>query len=548
MKIDRKKIIVGTFVVVLILVAVWFFGILNKNEQDELINETKNLFPFGKILNNTGISNNGNQNTTGGYIDQETGEFIPEIEEVTGPRLRQITDFPTGGFAALIKKEDKEITDISINSTGESSQIIKTIKVNNPYVRYASIDDATIFESKLTPSSITKELIIQNYIPNTEHILFSKDGNNILFQYWNNEERTAETYLGLLTKKEFTIPACPYNFTKKITVGDENINVLNIHEFLNKNPQTRIAVTGINSPGNEASLATELTITAIKNFQSLYALDIDGQLGTSTQKKMLDLCNEEQTKIAKEKFDALETKYEISGSFLPQGITTISVKPSGDEFFYIQEDALGVVGVVRNFLTGVKKTVFQSPYTEWISQWNNENNIELTTKSSFEASGYSYYLDPKDGDYHKSFKQRRGLTTLTSPDNEKIFVQEVENENVKNSVYDRKSGISRNLSIQTFSEKCVWSDNSLFIYCAVPDTLAYGNEYPDMWYQGMETYNDSLWRINTISFQEEIIADIPSEYNENIDIFKIGVDRNAQYLYFIDKNTEYLWSYRLEDI
>ena len=69
---------------------------------------------------------------------------------------------------------------------------------------------------------------------------------------------------------------------------------------------------------------------------------------------MLEICNQQQLKEAKRIFEALETKYEISGFFLPQNITTVDIKPKGDEFFYIQEDKVGVVGIDNTHLGTLK--------------------------------------------------------------------------------------------------------------------------------------------------------------------------------------------------
>ena len=101
------------------------------------------------------------------------------------------------------------------------------------------------------------------------------------------------------------------------------------------------------------------------------------------------------------------------------------------------------------------------------------------------------------------------------------------------------------MSLQTLVEKCVWRPDSLSLYCGVPNSMAYGGEYPDVWYQGIESYTDSLWKINTRTFKEEVISDFVSEYNADLDIELINIDAEEEYLYFIDKKTEELWSYRI---
>ncbi len=543
----RKKIIIIVFIIVVTAVFLWFLGFLNKQEQKEVIKETKNLFPFGKVENKRKPLGQEIQQTEGEDNQQVVVEESEEEKIVAGPRLRQITDFPTGGFIPLVRTEDKEITDVIIDSEGVSNQIIKTIQVKNDYVRYSSIKNSSIFETRVTPSSLTQELLADNFIPNTEYAFFSRDGKHIAFQYWNRQERFAETYLSKIEKRTLDIKPCPYSFDKAIQVGDEGKYVLDLHTFLNKNKRTRVSISGINSPGNEGSVATEATITAIKNFQSLNGLDIDGQLGSATKKKMIEICDAYQKEEAEEKFNALKTKYKITGVFLPQNIISLDFSPLSDKIFYLQKDTVGTVGVIKGLNDKTKESIFESPYSEWLSQWNAKDNIQITTKASYQSNGYTYHLNPETGDFHKSFEGKQGLTTLVSPNGKRIFVHEIKGGSVKNSIYNTKTHKFKFINLQTFPEKCVWTPNSLYLYCAVPDTLAYDNQYPDVWYQGVEDYNDSLWKINAISGKVELVSDLFTEYNKGIDVFKIDIDRQSHYLYFIDKKTEFLWSYRLMD-
>lgn len=546
MKKNKKKIIITLFILLLLLAVLWFFLLLGKEKRDSLVKETQNLFPFGKI--ETGIFGKGDrQKTTEEGEIQETEE--KEIEErEAGPRLRLISNFPTGGFIPLTRIKDKEIIDISINSNGIKSEVNKIIQVKEEFVRYSAIKDSTFYESSVNPYKIKEELLIENYIPNTEQVIFSKNGENVILQYWDTTGGSIATYLSKIEKVELDISGCKYDFTKQIDVGDDGEHVLDIHMFLNENPKTQISATGINSPGNESSLAIQSTITAIKNFQSLNELDIDGKLGAATRKKMVDICDILQLRNAEEEFNELETKYTTSGFFLPQNITSITINPNGDGFFYLEKDSLGVVGIVRNFINNNKKTIFESPYYGWIINWNNEENIELTTKASYKSKGFTYGLNPNTEDYHKSFKEKDGLTTLASIDNTKILVHETAGSTIKNSIYDRDSHSFTSLFIQTFPEKCAWSKNSPNLYCAVPNSLAHGEKYPDKWYQGMESFNDSLWVINSATGEINLISDLTIDFSENIDVSKINIDEDENYLYFIDKKTEFLWSYRLLNV
>lgn len=542
---NKKKIIIIVFIALLLLAVIWFSLFLGKSKRNSIVEKTKNLFPFGQIETSIFKKETGQKQEQ--KQEQKTKEELI-VKKEAGPRLRLIADFPVGGFIPITRIKDKNIIDISVDSNGVKSEVNKTIQLKDDFVRYSAIKDSSFYESYINPYEIKQELLTENYIPNTEQSFFSKNGENVILQYWDNIDNSPATYLAKIKKIKVEVEDCPYDFTEQINIGDKGKKVLDLHKFLNENSRTQISPSGINSPGNESSVASQATITAIKNFQSLNELDIDGKLGQATQKKMVDVCNALQLKKAETKFKQLNTKYDTSGFFLPRDITAITINPDGNDFFYLEEDPTGVIGIIRNFKKNTKKTIFESPYYGWIVNWNNKENIELTTKASYKSDGFSYYLNPKTGDYHKSFKERKGLTTLTSPDNSNIFIHEISNNIVKNSIYNRKKHTFLDLYLQTFPEKCVWSKDSINLYCAVPNSLYYGGKYPDKWYKGLESFNDSLWRINGNTGEINLISNIEIDFDKKLDISKIGIDDDKNYLYFIDKKTEFLWSYRLLNV
>lgn len=547
MEINRKKIIIAVFIGFIIFLIAGFFFILSKQEQDDAIDSTTNLFPFGEVTPGDTRPDLGTQGTIGTNTEgtQDTQDtLIDPISQTETPRLRRISDFPTGGFTPVIRIEEKEVSDIEIDLDGNTLQTTRTVEIKNQFVRYSKIEDASVHETKVTPTSLVPEIVVDNFIPNAEIAHFNNQGDKVLFQYWNTEEQTPESYLASIEKIKLEVQACPFNF-EPISIDLDEPRIIGIHTFLNRNPQTRISREGVNSPGNENSRVTESTITAIKNFQSLFQLEIDGELGPSTREKMVELCDIEEKRLAEKAFNELERKYTISGFFLSQGIIDASISPSGNELFYIQKDNSGVIGIVRNLITNIGETVFESPFTEWLTQWNNAESIELTTKPSYLVDGYSYQLDPLTERYFKSLTERTGLTTLASPDNEKLLIMETTEDSTQLSIHDRRSNRTGPLSIQTLVEKCTWSPDSRYLYCGIPNSMVYGNEYPDVWYQGIESYTDSLWKIDTQTFAEEIISDINVEFNADLDIESIHVDPEEEYIYFIDKKTEELWSYRL---
>ena len=549
MKINTKKIIV--FVVVLLTIAagiMWFF-VGRDSTVDEEGNSQRNLFPFGEILQGTGFGGSSNQGTTdNGQQEGQVTEQETDNQQTT-PQLQRISDEPTGGMTSLVRIEETQVQSQVVTQDDTVEQVTETIEVENQFVRYGLIEDGSIYETILTGDRpLTEELIVENFIPNAERISFSKSGTTVSFQYWNNEDMAIETYLGLIEPIVILPEVCPFIFNVDVTAGNESEEVYDLHRFLNRDQRTYVAQSGINSPGNESTMVSELTIAAVEKFQTLYELTPDGELGASTQGEMQRVCNEQQQERADQEYEDLDTKFEISGFFLPQDIVSINMDPQEQVIFYLQEVSGAIRGTLQSLSDQTLTTIFSSPFTQWTSMWNNDGRIEITTKPSYASEGFSYDLEVENGNFHKSFKQRKGLTVIPDHSGERLLVHHVDIGRPKLSIYERSTNRFLPLNIETFTDKCVWTDDDEFIYCGVPDALAYGDEYPDVWYQGLETYNDSIWRVNTLTLQEELLSDLSTEYDESIDIKEIMIDPTNQYLYMIDKNTEFLWSYRINEV
>src|SRR5689334_7380568 len=67
--------------------------------------------------------------------------------------------------------------------------------------------------------------------------------------------------------------AC-FTFTQNLKVGSKGTEVLNLQKFLNSSSDTKVAVSGAGSPGNETSTFGPATKAAVIKFQEKYAADI----------------------------------------------------------------------------------------------------------------------------------------------------------------------------------------------------------------------------------------------------------------------------------
>lgn len=240
--------------------------------------------------------------------------------------------------------------------------------------------------------------------------------------------------------------------------------------------------------------------------------------------------------------DTVSGPSDITGAFLPENITSISLSPDSSSIFYLYNTGDAVIGTTATPSGDNKIQIFNSPFTEWQSQWPNSRMITFTTKPSYGTPGYMYALDPNLKSMTKVLSGINGLTTLTSPSGKLILYN---NNNLSMRIYNTDTEDSVSVGIKTMPEKCVWANDSTILYCAVPKSVS-GSNFPDAWYQGEVSFSDDIWKINVENGNATDIAD-PTAFSggEEIDGIKLSLDPNGNYLFLVNKKDSYLWELKL---
>lgn len=238
----------------------------------------------------------------------------------------------------------------------------------------------------------------------------------------------------------------------------------------------------------------------------------------------------------------LATMGATTGEFLPPNIIDLSVGPNKDKFFYLTKTAEGVVGSTRFFDQNIKDTFFNFPYTEWLSQFISDQKIYLTTKPSWATEGHFYSLNKESGVVSKIFGNIQGLTTLVDNSGNYVLYNSSTNKGPILNLFDIENNSSFALSAYGLPEKCVWGKKSLGLYCAIPSVIE-GNEFPDSWYQGLNSFNDYFVLVdiktNTIDTLTNTLA------GAGLDATNLFLDKNEETLFFINKKDSTLWSLSL---
>lgn len=228
--------------------------------------------------------------------------------------------------------------------------------------------------------------------------------------------------------------------------------------------------------------------------------------------------------------------------FLPSSIEQLSANPTSDKIFYLINDAEGPVGSVSEVNGLKKKIIFQSPIKEWLTSWTNDKTITLVAKPSANVPGHMFFLNVKTGVTDKIMTGINGLTSLVSDNAKNILYSESVGGSVKLKYRNIANGNDGDFSFKTLPEKCVWSKIEEFVaYCAVPEAIPSG-EYPDIWYQGLMSFTDSVWKVNVKTGSSELVMDIQRETGNDIDIMNPFLSDDDDYLLFMNKKDLTFWS------
>lgn len=245
--------------------------------------------------------------------------------------------------------------------------------------------------------------------------------------------------------------------------------------------------------------------------------------------------------------DQAETLQEVAPTNSDNNVTAITVNPDRNKFFFLESvNGKTAVYISKPDLSD-KIKVFESPLTEWTAAWASANIITLQTKPSVKSNGYLYFLNPTTKVVKKVIGDLPGLNTLTSPDGNKILINQSQENSFSSFVLDLKYNKITPLSLRALSDKCVWSKNSVSLYCAVPK-ITPAAEYPDAWYRGEIGFDDSLWTINTNTGETKLLHS-PSEslINEEMDAVNLFLDSKEKKLFFTNKKDQTLWMLDLEN-
>jgi hypothetical protein len=233
----------------------------------------------------------------------------------------------------------------------------------------------------------------------------------------------------------------------------------------------------------------------------------------------------------------------LEGGYLDQNIDNLTVYER--TINYLKETELGSETFQNSFSNTTPNQIISLSTSQWLLQRPNANTLTLTSKADSRIPGFMFSFDMNTRKLFQILEDINGLTTLTSPDGKYILLSQSRGNDINFVVYNVDKKTFKRLAIDTLPEKCVWSKlEKTSVFCAAPDYFTRTN-YPESWYQGKVSFDDSIWKINVTTDAYDEILPARTETDQSFDMIKLALSPKEEYLTFINKNDLTLWSFDL---
>lgn len=234
---------------------------------------------------------------------------------------------------------------------------------------------------------------------------------------------------------------------------------------------------------------------------------------------------------------------EASGVFLPPNIVSFSA--FGNDIFYLVKTSSGVVGNISSFEGTNRRQIFSSPFTEWLTSWPTRTTLLLSTKPSSGVVGHIYTLGVSSGTFSRKVANVPGITGIGNKNLSKILYLEGD-KGYTMHLFDTATNQAVPFNFFTMPEKCAWSNTeAVVVYCALPDSVPPGT-YPDDWYQGVVSFSDSLWRIDSETGNSVRILGLSDQDGAPMDAINLSLDEEDRTVSFINKRDGLPWRVLLD--
>ncbi|MDQ5958079.1 MAG: hypothetical protein QG665_427 [Patescibacteria group bacterium] len=186
---------------------------------------------------------------------------------------------------------------------------------------------------------------------------------------------------------------------------------------------------------------------------------------------------------------------------------------------------------VYKIKAGVKNTVGELPLSGWKLDISGSKLIAYTYPDP-STKGYAYSFDQDSNKREKLIMGTQNLSLKVSPDYKKIIYSAGNQDSNYLYILDRTEKINLPLTISTFAEKCLWSNDSQNIFCAIPKKSLKGSDLTS-WKRGEILFNDYFVSIDATT--GKITNLDSSSIDQNIDAINLKYSTTLRALIFTNK-------------
>jgi hypothetical protein len=149
----------------------------------------------------------------------------------------------------------------------------------------------------------------------------------------------------------------------------------------------------------------------------------------------------------------------------------------------------------------------------------------------------------------KIFEGRSGADYLWSPDGKKVLVShtlEGDKSKLTLGVMNSNGGEYQGLNFPTSVKKCVWSKDSVNVFCASMNGLPDHAVLPNDWdVRKFDSVADTFWKVNVENAKKNRIVNT-EEIEELFDSTDLFLDKDEKYLFFTNRKNGDLYRIKME--
>ncbi|PJE57634.1 MAG: hypothetical protein COU82_00815 [Candidatus Portnoybacteria bacterium CG10_big_fil_rev_8_21_14_0_10_38_18] len=178
--------------------------------------------------------------------------------------------------------------------------------------------------------------------------------------------------------------------------------------------------------------------------------------------------------------------------------------------------------------------------------WPKGSDVFFQEKPTGLLPSSLYSLNTLTTSFGQIISNINGLSVKWSVDGSKFIYSKTRSkgENIDIFVANRNGTSPKSLELSTLVEKCAWSQDIRYIYCAVPKNISEADILPDDFYKGTFLADDEFFKINIETDEKTKLLD-DSQMIEIYDAKDLFLSPQEDYLFFVNKVNGLLYSIKL---